>query len=466
MHTITVDLLKHNENLQNVPDEQLQWLIDQSHVEEFEPGDRLFEAGSPLNFTLIILQGSFRVCMVQGGSIREVAMLSEGSITGYLPYSRGKKVIGYGECVKKMTALMCPAEKMQEAIKLHYELTEALVHIMTNRVRDFTALQQQNEKMMALGKLSAGLAHELNNPAAAIVRNTSALKDQLKQHPHIFKEIAAIKLKMSEVDPINVFIQEIINRPDKPVLSMLEKSAKEDEIMDWLEDHEVNSYEMAETLVDVGFTVADLDKLRDQVAVDCVSPVLVWINNTLMTDKLVTDIEEASRRISELVTSVKNFTHMDMAADKQPVDIKEGIISTLKMMIYKIKKNNIHLEKSFADDLPKINARPGDLNQVWTNLIDNALDAMESNNGNVLKISTRRDGAFLQVKITDSGPGIPEEIRSRIFDPFFTTKAMGKGTGMGLDVVNRIIQQHNGTVKVKSKPGETEFEVCLPLNQE
>ncbi|MCD8739502.1 ATP-binding protein [Mucilaginibacter roseus] len=465
MYTVTADQLKKIESLQTVPEDQLQWLIEQGEVREYESGERIFEAGAPLNITMVVLEGSFRICMVQGGSIRELAVLGEGSITGYLPFSRGKKLTGYGECVRKMTALVCPAEKVQESIKLHYELTEALVHIMTNRVRDFTALQQQNEKMMALGKLSAGLAHELNNPAAAIVRNTSALKEQLKQYPHIFKQIAAVKLKMSEVDPINVFIQDIINRPDKPVLSMLEKSAKEDEMMDWLEDHEVNSYEMAETLVDVGFAVNDLEKLRDQVAVDCVSPVLVWINNTLMTDKLVSDIEEASRRISELVTSVKNFTHMDMAADKQPVDIKEGIISTLKMMIYKIKKNNINMVKSFAEDLPKVNARPGDLNQVWTNLIDNALDAMEGNNGDTLKISTQRDGAFVQIKITDNGPGIPEDIRSRIFDPFFTTKAMGKGTGMGLDVVNRIIQQHNGTIKVKSKPGETEFEVCLPLDQ-
>ncbi|MBE9586370.1 GHKL domain-containing protein [Mucilaginibacter sp. JRF] len=466
MHTVTVDQLKKIENLQSVPAEQLQWLIDESHVEEFEPGERLFEAGSPLDVTMVVLEGSFRICMPQGNSIREIAVLNEGSITGYLPYSRGKKLTGYGECVRKMTSLICPAEKIQHGIKINYELTEALVHIMTNRVRDFTALQQQNEKMMALGKLSAGLAHELNNPAAAIVRNTAALKDQLHKYPHIFKQLAAIKLKMSEVDPINTFIQEIINRPDKPVLGMLEKSSKEDEMMDWLEDHEVNSYEMAETLVDVGFAVNDLDKLKLKVADDCVSPVLVWISNTLMTDKLVSDIEEASRRISELVTSVKNFTHMDMAADKQLVDIKEGIISTLKMMIYKIKKNNINMVKSFAEDLPKIMARPGDLNQVWTNLIDNALDAMESNGGDTLKISTQRDGSFVQIKITDNGPGIPEDIRSRIFDPFFTTKAMGKGTGMGLDVVSRIIQQHNGTVKVKSKPGETEFEVCLPLNQE
>lgn len=465
MYTVTADQLKKIESLQTVPEDQLQWLINQGEVQDYEAGDRVFEAGAPLNVTMIILEGSFRICMLQGGSIRELAVLGEGSITGYLPFSRGKKITGYGECVRKMTVLVCPAEKVQESIQLHYELTEALVHIMTNRVRDFTAFQQQNEKMMALGKLSAGLAHELNNPAAAIVRNTSALKEQLKQYPHIFKQIAAIKLKMSEVDPINVFIQDIINRPDKPVLSMLEKSAKEDEMMDWLEDHEVNSYEMAETLVDVGFAVNDLEKLRDKVADDCVSPVLVWINNTLMTDKLVSDIEEASRRISELVTSVKNFTHMDMAADKQPVDIKEGIISTLKMMIYKIKKNNINMVKSFAEDLPKVNARPGDLNQVWTNLIDNALDAMEGYNGDTLKISTQRDGAFVQIKITDNGPGIPEDIRSRIFDPFFTTKAMGKGTGMGLDVVNRIIQQHNGTIKVKSKPGETEFEVCLPLDQ-
>ncbi|RYE13302.1 MAG: GHKL domain-containing protein [Sphingobacteriales bacterium] len=362
-----------------------------------------------------------------------------------------------------MVALVIPLEKMKEVGKLHYELTEALVHIMTTRVREVTAVLQQNEKMMALGKLSAGLAHELNNPAAAIVRNTSSLKDQIKHLPDLFKQIAAIQLDMGEIEPVNAFIAEVINRPDKPVLSMMQRADLEDDIIDWLEDHEIDNDAMAETLVDMGFSISDLEKLRDQTSAECIAPVLAWVNNNLVTDKLVTDIQEASRRISELVGSVKTFTHMDRDGNKQVIDVHTGIGNTLKMLGYKFKKGNIELKEEYSPDVPKVNAMPGELNQVWTNLIDNAIDAMEVNNSGILTISTKKDGDFVQVKIIDNGPGIPEDIKSKVFDPFFTTKEMGKGTGMGLDVVSRIIRQHNGTIKVKSVPGETEFEVCLPL---
>ncbi|RVU02727.1 cyclic nucleotide-binding domain-containing protein [Mucilaginibacter limnophilus] len=462
--TVTVEQLKAIETISDVPDDQLQWFLDASTIQEAKAGERVFEAGETMDRTFVILEGRFRICMMQGGKIREVADFGPGTITGYLPFSRGKKTIGYGECTEDMVALVCHMQNMREGIQKHYELTEALVHIMTTRVREFTAIQQQNEKMMALGKLSAGLAHELNNPAAAIVRNTSSLKEQLKQLPELFKEIAAIKMDMREIKPVKQYITEVVQRPEKPSLSMMQRADLEDELMDWLEDHEITDYSMAETLADMGFSIEDLEKLRGMIAVDCIAPILAWINNNLITGKLVDDIQEAARRISELVGSVKTFTHMDRDADKQPIDIHAGIQNTLKMLDYKLKKGNITLKEDFAADLPKIKVMPGEMNQVWTNLIDNAVDAMEISGSGTLRISTRRDGDFVQVLIVDDGPGIPEEIKPRIFDPFFTTKEMGKGTGMGLDVVSRIIRQHNGTIKVKSKPGETEFEVCLPLN--
>ena len=245
---------------------------------------------------------------------------------------------------------------------------------------------------------------------------------------------------------------------------MMQRSALEDEMIDWLEDHEIHDYNMAENLVDMGFTIADLETLENKLAVDCIAPVLAWVNNNLVTDKLVTDIQEASRRISELVGSVKNFTHMDRDAAKQQADIHDGIRNTLKMLNYKLKKNNIELKEIYDTTLPKVKIMPGEMNQVWTNLIDNAIDAMEAAKKGTLTITTGTHNGFLQVKVTDNGAGIPPELQTKVFDPFFTTKEMGKGTGMGLDVVNRIIRQHKGTVKVKSQPGNTEFEVCLPIN--
>ncbi|MEO6150491.1 MAG: ATP-binding protein [Mucilaginibacter sp.] len=466
MNKITVVQLKNIESLKSVPDNQLQWLTDVGHRQGFEPGEHLFNAGDPINNTFFILDGRFRICMLQNGKIREVADFGPGAITGFLPFSRGVNVIGYGECTQKMVALIVPIEQMKEVGKLHYELTEALVHIMTTRVREVTAVLQQNEKMMALGKLSAGLAHELNNPAAAIVRNTSSLKEQIKHLPDLFKQVAAIQLDMDEIEPVNEFIAEVINRPDKPVLSMMQRADLEDDIIDWLEDHEIDNDAMAETLVDMGFSISDLEKLRDQTSAECIAPVLAWVNNNLVTDKLVTDIEEASRRISDLVGSVKNFTHMDRDGNKQVIDIHTGIANTLKMLGYKFKKGNIELVEEYSANVPKVNAMAGELNQVWTNLIDNAIDAMEVNGKGILKITTKKDGDFVQVKIIDNGPGIPEDIKSKVFDPFFTTKEMGKGTGVGLDVVSRIVRQHNGTVKVRSVPGETEFEVCLPLQDQ
>jgi signal transduction histidine kinase len=179
---------------------------------------------------------------------------------------------------------------------------------------------------------------------------------------------------------------------------------------------------------------------------------------------MVQDIQESARRIADLVSSVKTFTHMDRGADKQYADIRIGIKNTLIMLLYKIKKGNITLVKQYDESLPPVKALIGELNQVWTNLIDNALDAMEANGKGTLTIKTEKDREFVQVSIIDDGPGIPEDIKTRIFDPFFTTKGMGKGTGMGLEVVQRIVKQHNGSIKVKSVPGRTEFIVCFPID--
>jgi signal transduction histidine kinase len=188
------------------------------------------------------------------------------------------------------------------------------------------------------------------------------------------------------------------------------------------------------------------------------------MNTLLVTDRMVQDIGESARRIATLVNSVKTYTHMDQGQEKQYADIRIGIKNTFQMLIYKIKKGNITVVKEFDETLPPVKAQIGELNQVWTNLIDNALDAMESRGKGTLTIKTERDREFVQVSIIDDGPGIPEEIQSRIFDPFFTTKEMGKGTGMGLEVVQRIVRQHNGSIKVISEPGRTEFRVCFPID--
>ena len=465
MQTVTVAWLKAIEVLKNVPDEQLQWLIDHGENEIIQDGDSLFEPGKPFSGPHFIISGKLRLFMPQNSIRTELTEFGPGDITGYLPFSRGKVAKLFSKAIGELQLLTVPTTLVPEMIKTQYELTEALVHVMSNRVRDYTALQQQNEKMMALGKLSAGLAHELNNPASAIVRDAESLKKHLRRTPEAFKKLMTIEMDDSQIDALSKEMIRLMELKNDTTLTLKERSAREDELGDWLDERGVeNAFELAESYVENGFTVANLETFAGFIPKEYLTQIFTWINNNLVTDRMVDDILEASDRISKLVGSVKVFTHMDSGGDKQFTDIHSGIRNTVTMLGYKIKKSNISLVKNFDETLPPVKAAVGELNQVWTNLIDNGVDAMERNGKGTLTIKTEREREFVKVHIIDDGPGIPEEIRGRIFDPFFTTKEMGKGTGMGLEVVQRIVKQHRGSIKVESVPGKTEFIVCFPID--
>jgi signal transduction histidine kinase len=465
MEAVTVSTLKTFESLKNVPDDQLQWLIDTSTDHLLHDGDVLSVPGQPLTGPHFVINGRIALNIMQNGNRREIATFHTGDVTGYLPYSRAMKANGNSVAVGELHLLSFPTERIREMINDHFELTQALVHVMSNRVREFTALQQQNEKMMALGKLSAGLTHELNNPASAIVRDSVSLIEHLKLQPDTFKNVIAIRMDATQVDAVNDALFRLLAVKDKPRLTLKEKTKLEEEITDWLEGHDVeNGYDIAESFVDFGFTIDSLEEIGKHIPPAYFSPVLNWISNLLVTEKMVEDIQESARRIADLVSSVKTFTHMDRGTGKQYADIHIGIRNTLTMLGYKIRKGNITLIEDFDGTLPPVKAMISELNQVWTNLIDNAFDAMEINGKGTLTIKTEKDREFVQVFIIDDGPGIPADIKSKIFDPFFTTKEMGKGTGLGLEVVHRIVHQHNGSIKVRSVPGKTEFIVCFPID--
>ena len=451
--------------LKDVPEYQLQWLIDESEHYILQEGEFLGIPGEDLKGTHFIISGRLEIYRIQNNSKLTVAELPPGTITGTLPFSRGKISIAHVQCLEETQVMTFPKEKLRELITLHYELTQALVIVMTSRVKEFTELEQQNEKMMALGKLSAGLAHELNNPAAAIVRGSVSLKKHLQLQPEAFKHLISVKMSPDEIDVVNVKMFAALNNPTRPTLTMMQRSEKEDDISDWLYDQKIkDSSDMAENFVEFGFSIPVLEDIKALVSPGDLEPILTWININFTTERMVADILESSKRIADLVGSVKTFTHMDRGSDKEFVDIHTGIRNTLVMLNYKIKKAGVTLIEDFDETLPHINAMVGELNQVWTNLIDNATDALESTTDATLTIRTRHEKDFVKIGIIDNGPGIPADVKSRIFDPFFTTKAIGKGTGLGLDVVNRIVKQHHGTVTVTSKPGNTEFLVCFPIN--
>jgi signal transduction histidine kinase len=465
MQTVSLSWLKSLDVFSNVPDAQLQWFMDNSVDRLIPDGEILFAAGDPITGPHVVVAGGIQFYFMQNGAKREFVIFHAGEVTGYLPYSRGKIAIGAASAVGELQLMSFPTEMVQEMIKDHFELTQALVHVMSNRVRNFTAQQQQNEKMMALGKLSAGLAHELNNPASAIVRDSDSLKKHLRLEPKMFKEMAMINISEEQVNVLVNRLFSLLAETGRTQLTLKQRTALEDEISDWFSDRDIeNGYAIAESFVDFNFSVTDLEAFSASIPAESVSPVFNWLSNLLVTERMVEDIQQSSKRIADLVSSIKTFTHMDRAQVKEFADIHIGIRNTLTMLGYKIRKGNVSVTEHYDETLPPVRALIGEMNQVWTNLIDNAVDAMEINKKGVLTIKTERDGEFVQVTITDDGPGIPEDTIYSIFDPFFTTKAMGKGTGMGLEVVQRIISQHNGSVKVKSVPGCTEFIVCFPID--
>jgi signal transduction histidine kinase len=463
MNTNIVTVLKNIPALQEVPEAHLQWLAEKGEVHYLAADEYLFKKADPAEHLYVILQGRLLLRFVQTNQLRDVGELTEGAISGLLPFSRMKQAGAMGIATLPTTYLALHKDHFPELIRISYELTAALVHEMTSRTRNFTRQQQQNDKMMALGKLSAGLAHEMNNPASAIVRSAVELKKQLHHTPERFKQVMNMKVTPAQVDAVNEIMYAKIQQSEKTTLSLLERNSLEDEIADWLDEKGVeDSYDLAETFVAYGLTLQEMEQLNEHVPDEFLSPVLAWVANNFNTERLVNDIEEAATRISNLVKAVKTYSHMDRAPEKEAVDIHAGIKNTLTILNHKLKNKNIQVKENFLAAIPAVKIFEGEMNQVWTNLIDNAIDAMD--NGGTLELNTRQDREFVVVEVVDSGSGVPEDIKDSIFDPFFTTKPIGQGTGLGLDVVKKIIDQHNGQIKVNSQPAKTVFTVCLPLN--
>ena len=451
---------RKNESLHGIEDKHLQFLVDHGEVRSYRKGDYIFKAGDAADELLYVLSGRFRLFFTQNGQTREVAMLTPFELSGVLPYSRMTHAQGSAECREDAELFTLHRKHFREMIVNHEPLAEALVHHMASRIRSFTKLRMQDEKLISLGKLSAGLAHELNNPASAMVRSSEALSNHLRLLPDSFKRVMKSNLDPEKVDRVNDWLFGTLKN-ERPALTLMERNVREDDIGDLLEEYGIDDpYELAEECVDFGLSPEDIKRLQDEIGEGDFATVINWVVNNLSTDRMVEEIHTSAERISTLIGSIKEYSHMDRSQDRQDVDINAGLKSTITMLRHKAKNGQIHIEEEYCESIPHISGLPGELNQVWTNIIDNALDAMEG--GGNLKIKTDWVEPNICIKIADTGMGIPEEIQSQIFDPFFTTKSVGKGTGLGLDIVNKIVARHNGRIDLDSKPGSTTFTIILP----
>lgn len=456
-----LDQISDFAGLQGLPSRDLEWLIERSEYLKYEEGENLFYPNMLVDSMQVIVDGEVIARIQQGNEFNELGTWGSGYITGLLPFSRMKEAKAFGTALRDTYVLQLNKRHFIEMVTVSYEMTQNLVALMSDRIRDFTSSRLQNEKLMSLGKLSAGLAHELNNPASSIVRNVEELYKRTHQTPERFKRVISMQISSEQTDQVNDILFSKINGK-KPELTLLQRESEKDDLFDWLEERNVENAEViAETFVEFGVTEEDLEQINEIVHGKDLDGILPWLESTLYLEQLVSEIREASSRIAQLISSIKSYTHMDRSKDGDRINIQDGIENTLMILKHLLRQKSITVEKDFAKNLPQILAFQGELNQVWTNLIDNAIDAMDPGGKLSLKAYVKRDRVF--VDITDNGPGIPEDVQSKIFDPFFTTKGIGEGTGLGLEVVRRIVEHHKGNIEVESVPGKTTFTVCFPV---
>jgi signal transduction histidine kinase len=346
---------------------------------------------------------------------------------------------------------------------------------MTNRVRDAEELVRQREKLAALGKLSAGLAHELNNPASAVLRSVQQLQSNLTVERELYREITDIWADTDARRHAEEWVEKIEARLNPPPFegttkalpppsdSPIEKNEREDRLITWMEANSVRDpWQIAPALAESRIEPADLDALASGTARVDLTTVLAWATAALTVDAMVHTAQQSAKRVTELVSAIKTYSHMD-ESDYQESDIHDGLESTLTILSHKLGRQ-IAVRREYDRSLPPIGAYGRELNQVWTNLIDNAIDALDGEGEITLR--TSREGEYVLVEVIDYGSGISDEILPRIFDPFFTTKAVGSGTGLGLEIAHQIVvRHHNGDIRAVSENGETRFEVRLPFRQ-
>ena len=453
-------LLASHRALGTAPEKERDWLVEHAVYHVLEAGEVVTPRGAQATSLHIMFSGHVVIRMDRGAGAHKIFEWRGGDVGGLMPYSRGASPPNDAVAEERTEMLHVARELFPELIRECPIVTTTLVHTMVDRARQFTSSNLRDEKLISLGKLAAGLAHELNNPASAVVRSAKALSASLTDAESAAKQLAAACLSAEQFDAIEAARASCTGISMTTGMSSIDQSDREDLIAEWLADHGA-SEEPAHALADTAVTTDTLDVLAEHLSGEALDAAVRWMAACCAVRALSSEIETAASRISHLVGSVKSFSFMDRTATPEPVDIQSGIADTIAMLSAKRRKKDAEVVLEIPDDLPRAHAVGAELNQVWMNLIDNALDAVE--NGGHIAVVASRERNLVIVRIIDDGPGIPTEIQERIYEPFFTTKGVGKGTGLGLDIVRRLLQQHEGELALESRPGHTEFQVRLPV---
>jgi C4-dicarboxylate-specific signal transduction histidine kinase len=417
---------------------------------------------APAEEFYIVLAGELQIIRTMNGREQVVGTTPRGIIGGEISLLTNTPSQVTARALEPSDLLVLDRQGFRAMFAYAPTIGAQVLQIAVNRMQGYVTTLVQQEKMAALGKMSAGLAHELNNPATAANRAAAGLRETLLLLQSQAIRLNSLSLSADQIEQLIAFQQQTITRVDQAEpLSPLEQSDREDELGEWFEDQGVaGGWDLAPCFVGAAIGKDDLADLRSLLTEESFPLVLAWLHRTLDTTSLLNEIEQSTRRIADLVGAIKSYAYKDQSVVRE-VDVHKSLESALLVLGHKLKRGNLHVSREYDPNLPHVPARAGELNQVWTNMIDNAIDALDGNG--TIRLITRCEHDFVMVEVADDGPGIPPEVQSRLFEPFFTTKEEGKGTGLGLDISYRIIQEHNGSIEVQSQPGQTRFIIRLPV---
>ena len=454
---------------ESLDDEQLSWLSEHGYCENWSGGQSVYTEGEPSTCFYVLLSGTMSMHRrVENTEVETGRTNQRGVYSGATQsFVKGMAELPYWGSARAVTDCefwVIGAAEFGEKFREWFPMAMHLLEGLTMGFRSSQVIIGQRERLLSLGRLSAGLTHELNNPAAAAVRATATLRELVSKIRRKLVHLATADVDPKALVALTDLQEAAVERMAKAEkLSPMEVSEAEDEISGWLDDHGIDDgWDLAPTLVAAGVDNEWLDEVAETVPASLADG-LHWVTYALEIEQLMGEIEDSTGRISHLVAAAKQYSQMDRAAH-QDIDVRDGLKSTLVMLSHKIKERGINVVKEFDHSLPTVPAHPAELNQVWTNLIDNAIYAMPE--GGTLTVRTVREDGWVLVEICDTGAGIPVEMQQKIFEPFFTTKPVGDGTGLGLDISYRVIaQRHGGDLRVVSHPGDTRFQVRLPLTE-
>jgi signal transduction histidine kinase len=445
-----------------LPEADLDWLSAQAEPVLVRAGENLMEEGAPGDAAYVVVDGEFEVVKKSDAQSITIAVREPGEVIGEMALLDQAPRSATVRAVRESQVLKIRGETFKRMLLNSSSAALSLLQTVTRRLRQNEGLLRQTEKMAALGTLAAGLAHELNNPAAAVRRSSDQLRSALTTWSRLTLELARAQLSEPQIESVEALRLQIESQKTSAAsIDPMLQSDRESEVQAWLEGLGVqDAWEVAPALVMAGWDVKRLADLEGMFGTELLPPLLRWLAAGCLAYSLLDEVDVGTGRISEIVRSVKAYSYLDQGPI-QEVDIHEGLENTLVILRHKLKQG-VQVTRQYAADLPHIEAHGSELNQVWTNILDNAIDAMHGQGEIVLR--TCKSGENISVEIEDNGPGIPAAIQKRIFEPFFTTKPPGQGTGQGLNITYNILNNHHGKIRVASEPGKTIFEITLPIH--